>query len=211
MYDIILISDQYSDIHSLRTRFPLAKHATSFEDAKCKAFTKMFWIVYNDLIINKNFNFDYVVPSWDEQYVHVFKNGDDFDGICLLSTTITVSEKELKYRFFTNKKEIDLIASYPKSYDVFDIDCYDDYIYALENSSTGMFWASSKKFAIVEDFKFDLYFTHHNSYDRNQNHAFIHVEDDQQTFDGLFLLSKNVPLSKKRSNIDFRLIEKNGI
>jgi hypothetical protein len=49
-----------------------------------------------------------------QQYIHVFKNGDYFDGICLFPKNKKVSKRELEYRFFTEKKEVDIVASQPK-------------------------------------------------------------------------------------------------
>ena len=76
MYDIFFISDN-KDLESfqlLKERFPLSKIVGNFEEAKKRSFTKFFWVVWPDLIINDDFNFDYRVLEWDKDYVHVFKN-----------------------------------------------------------------------------------------------------------------------------------------
>jgi hypothetical protein len=93
-------------------------HIQSFDQIKSKSFTKMFWVVWDDLIVNDNFNFDYTATKWDDMYPHVFKNGDYFDGICLFPKNLKISNREFENRFFINKKEVDIQASMPKLFDI---------------------------------------------------------------------------------------------
>ena len=79
MYDIVFVGKNNNEWNTLKKKFPLIKQADTFENAVKKTFTKMFWVVWDDLIIDPNFNFDYVVPVWDEKYTHVFRNGCQFD------------------------------------------------------------------------------------------------------------------------------------
>jgi hypothetical protein len=206
MYDIFYISDIPAGLKKLRTRYPFAKHASTLTEAKSQAFTSMFWVVWDDIVLKDSFNFDYEVPTWDQEYIHVFKNDTTFNGVCLVPKTASISEREFQYRFFLNKKEVDIQSSTPlKIYDIFEIDTYQEYLDALENTTTEMFWMTSKNISPVDDFKFDIFFTKRTNefyQDRNSNHAFIHEEDEKETYDGIFLLSKNVQLSKKE--IEFR-------
>ena len=105
MYDIFFISDNPLDSQfiSLKERFPLVKLVKTYEEAKKKSFTKFFWMVWPDTIVDSNFNFDYQVAEWDKDYVHLFKNGEFYDGVCLFSKQTSVSKKEVEYRFFINK------------------------------------------------------------------------------------------------------------
>jgi hypothetical protein len=124
IYDIFYaskgtISDR--DFEEFRSRFPTAQKIQfieSFEEIRKKSFTKFFWVVWDDLIVEENFNFDYRVSKWDEKYVHVFKNGNFYDGITLFSKDILISKKEFDHRFYTNKKEIDIVVSNPKPFDI---------------------------------------------------------------------------------------------
>jgi hypothetical protein len=208
MYDLFYVSRTNisdDDWNFFRERFSLAQkleNIRSFDDIKNKAFTKLFWVVWSDLEIVDNFEFDYKVPKWDLEYIHVFRNKDHYDGVALFPKSATVSKKEFEHRFYANKKEIDVVASHPKMYDVFDIDSYEEYLNALEISSTDMFWMTSKNIKSHPDFKFDLYISHHNVNDRNQNHAFIHRTGLIESMDGIFLCSKHKPLTKKE--IEFR-------
>jgi hypothetical protein len=119
MYDIFFIADApTARFDLLKIRFPLAKFASSYADATRKAFTKFFWVVRDNVVIADSFKFDYCIPQWDEKFAHVFKNGSYYDGVCLLSKKQTVSKNEFDHNFFVNKKEMDIVASSPKPYDI---------------------------------------------------------------------------------------------
>jgi hypothetical protein len=93
---------------------------TSYEDylEKIKLVkSKMAYVITPEIQV-ENFSFDYQVPYWNQDKVHVFKNNKYFDGICLLPSTRTVSQKEFDYKFFVNKIEVDIIASAPKLFDI---------------------------------------------------------------------------------------------
>lgn len=84
MYDIVFISYQEpcadENYSALKARFPMAKrvhgvkgiHQAHIKAAK-KCFTKMFWIVDGDAIIENTFNFDYEVPDHQLDHVHVWR------------------------------------------------------------------------------------------------------------------------------------------
>jgi hypothetical protein len=101
-----------------KSRFPnaqLVEHATSFDEVKTKSLTKMFWLVWDDIKVRDTFDFSYRATKWDLEYVHVFKNGNHYNGVCLFPKNTQISNKEFKFRFFINKKEIDIIASDPRN------------------------------------------------------------------------------------------------
>lgn len=213
MYDIIFVTDS-SKASAVRyaqfkNKFPLAKQAKTYEEAKSKSFTKLFWLVWADVEVVSTFNFDYEVPVWDQQYVHIFKHDYAFAsvGVCLSSKDISISNREFSYRYIiNNKKEIDVDASITRSYEIFCVDTYNEYLEAMDNCTTDMFWLTSKHLSVAEDFKFDIVFDPLDGkydYDRNENHAFIHREQGKDTFDGVFLLSKNKPLTKREVEYRF--------
>ena len=203
MYDIIFIGSKTSPQWlKIKSKFSTAKQADSFAIAQKKAFTKMFYTVYDDVEINEDWNFSYEVPEWDEKYIHSFLNGDDYDGISLHPKKHTPTSRELDYRFFVDKKEVDIVASKPKRYDIFEIDSYEEYQEALEHSTTDMFWMTSRNID-TSNFDFGVYFTHYNSYDKMQNHAFIHKVGDKESYNGVFLCSKKTPLSKREVEYRF--------
>ena len=311
IYDIFYVSRNKineADWLSFNNRFPSSQkieNVKTFLDISKKSFTRLFWVVWDDLTILEDFNFSYIVPKWDEQYIHVFKNAEYFDGVtlfpknsnisskefqhrfyinkkeiditasaprpfekfyintyeeyletvnntssdmfwviwndieldydfnyyvpyydyfhrnithvfknleyfdglCLFSKNTTISKKEFDHRFFTNKKEVDLVASKPKIYDKFIIDSYDDYLTAKNNSSTDMFWFVPKEVLVDDNFKFDLYFSHHNVVDRNMNHVFKNVFRGEENYIGISLIPKNKELSQKEITHRF-LVEK---
>ena len=120
MYDIFYVSrSDVDDNHwiNFKKRFPIAQkldNIKNFDDLKKHSFTNMFWVVWDDLDVVEEFNFSHKADKWDNMYVHVFKNGDFYDGICLFPKKISISQKEFDDRWFINKKEIPIIASYPK-------------------------------------------------------------------------------------------------
>lgn len=121
IYDLFYVSKDSiadEDWNIFKQRFPTAQkieNAVSFEDIKKRAFTKLFWVVWDDLVVHDDFIFDYRVPKWDEQYIHVFKNGSHYNGVCLFPKSASVSKREYDFRFFNVKKEIDIVASESKN------------------------------------------------------------------------------------------------
>ena len=143
----------------------------------------MVYLTTDNFVINEAFEFDYQVPKWHQDKIHVFKNGKYFDGICLLPTNKTVSQKDFDYRFFVNKMEVDIAASTPKPFDIVFIS-YDEnnadenyqnllkrfpkakrihgvkgihqaHKKAAEIVETSMFWAVDGDADILDNFNFD--------------------------------------------------------
>jgi len=120
VYDLFFVGNSDSHWKRLKSRFPNARQIKvqdslkiAIQQARAQSFTPMFWAVWEDLVIKDSFDFNFKSPDWDHKYVHIFKNGEHQDGICLFPKNTNVSEKELKYRFFFNKKEVELQASVP--------------------------------------------------------------------------------------------------
>ena len=203
MYDIIFIGEKNIYWKELKQRFPTLKTASTVADAKRICITKMFWVVWPDIIVNDDFNFDYQPDAWSTDYVHVFKNNKFYDGISLIPKDATIADRELQHRFFVNKKEIDVQTSCPRPYDVFNVDTYEDYLQALETSTTEMFWMSSPNIDVDTNVVNTFYIPHHIQIDRKQNHAFIHQVDGEDLYNGVFLCSKHLPLSKKEVEYRF--------
>ena len=215
IYDIFYVSKNNvdeQDWKQFRSRFPSSQkieNVKSFNDIKNKAFTKLFWVVWNDLTVVDNFNFDYKVSTWDQSYIHVWLNGENYDGVVLFSKESAPSAKEFEHRFYVNKKEIDIVASTPKVYPTFIVNNYTEYQQALENSPSTMFWGVWSNVEIVDDQIFKTYFSHHNSYDRNENHVFKNICDDLESFvNGVVLFSKNKAVSKKEIEHKFLINKK---
>lgn len=125
MYDLFFIGNSDSHWRRLKSRFLQARQVrvtstlrNALIEAGRQSFTSMFWVVWDDIAICDEFNFDFKAPDWDQNYVHVLKNGKYHDGVCLFPKATQVSNRELEYRFFFNKKEINLQASTPEPYDI---------------------------------------------------------------------------------------------
>ena len=156
----------------------------------------MFWFVPSDVIVSADFKFDLYFKhdnEYDRKMNHVLLNGEHYDGIMLLSKHKPISSREFKSRFIVDRKEWNIVASTPKPYDLFYIETYEEYLDAMEKSTTDLFWMSSHRLIHDPNFKFDLYFSHHNEFDRKTNHSFL----NDKYYDGIMLLSKHTPVSKK--------------
>jgi len=200
MYDIIFIGDKkLKSWDSLKSKFPTAKQADTFEIASKKSLTKMFWAVYPDLNLVDDWDFSYQADDYSLEYIHMFSNGKYKDGIALHPKNYFPSVNELKYRYYISKKIVDKIASTPKQYDKFVINNYADYLKALEQSTTDMFWGIPSDVNVIDESVFDFYIPHEST-DRKTNHAWLNGD----TYDGITLFSKYANVIEKE--IEYRFI-----
>lgn len=204
MYDIFFIGDESETWNDVKSRYPnaqrLPKDITA-DDLKKKSFTSMFWAIWDDFKLN-DFNLNsYKATQWDNQYVHVFKNGEYNDGVCLIPKKANISKREFDNRFFSNKKDIDIVASNPVPYDKFNIKFFDDYKRAAEESTTPMFWAVFDDINVVDTFKFDYQVPKYN-------HPVTHVFQNGENFDGVCLFSKTNLVSQREFDYRFFNVKK---
>lgn len=172
---------------------------------KCK--TEMFWAIPSDVEVNIDFEFDLYFTHdnvYDRTTNHVFRNGDYWDGIALMSTHAQVTQQEIEHRFYANSKKHDVVASTPKPFPIYNIETYNDYLNAFDESPSNMFWGTTPNIKIHEDFDIGMYIDIHNSYDRTINHAFKHKANGKESYNGLFLFTKHAPLTQKE--IEYRTI-----
>jgi hypothetical protein len=167
--------------------------------------TDMFWAIWTDVIVDDNFKFDYKVPVHNSHIVHIFKNGEHYDGICLFPKNSLVSKREFHHRFFTEKKEIDVVASTPKQYNIYPLSTYEEY----QTITDEMFWLVSPEVKIINNTIFDLYFSHHNSYDRRENHVFkILCNGEELYLTGVILCSKYKQLTNNEFERQYAIDKK---
>jgi len=212
---------------SVLERFPNAKFCYVKEntsigdllyDAQKNALTEMFWFVDFDYELNENFDLNYDVPKWDQQYVHVFQEQvtNTFAGAYLIPKAYRIAKKEAEHVFFINKKEISTVVCGKKQNDIFfaiyDVEetkqeilsryptakfCYIDQerttqhvLYeAQQRSSTEIFWFVDFSHQLNEDF--DLNF---DVPDWDQE--YVHVFTDSNAF----LIPKFYPTTKKEAD-----------
>lgn len=207
MHDIIYISKsphtdpQYS---LLKNKFIHLKASSSFDEAQRSAMTSFFWVIWDDVRVQDNFDFSYQPDTGSSEYVHVFLNNDIYDGIVLVPKNAEISSRELDHRFFINKKEIPIVASIPKPYDRFYIESYDDYLTACDTSSTQLFWMLTHNVEPYDSVLDSYYITHHDNYLKKQNHAFLNEAFDGSATYGIFLLPRDKRITKKE--IEFKHI-----
>lgn len=204
MYDIFFIGNAGKQWDTVRLKYPNAQRlekTTTADELKKKSFTSMFWVIWDDFILN-DFNLNsYKATQWDNQYTHVFKNGEYNDGICLFSKKANISKREFDNRFFSNKKDIDVVASNPIPYDVFNVNTFEDYKAAAEKSNTPMFWAVFDDIELVKDFEFKYQVPKYN-------HPVTHVFQNGENFDGVCLFSKNNLVSQREFDNRFFSVKK---
>jgi len=200
MHDIFYVSTSNGnseDWETIKSKYPLAQRLTnikSYEEIQSKSFTKMFWVIWDDVELTSFNLLDYKADKWDDMYVHVFKNGEHYDGVCLFPKSLKISQREFHHRFFTSKKEIEIIASNPKQYNKYYPLTFEEY----QTITDDMFWVVLPGIKILNNEIFNLYFSHHNSYDRRENHVFKNLCNGEELYlTGIILCSKFKPLSKK--------------
>ncbi len=193
-FEIFYIGKDKTVLNKLIERNFDVQVVDNITQANERSFTDMFWVVYDDTMIRDTFKFSYVPDEWSYDIPHVFGNGDidQLDGIVLLPKKYNATDKEVKHRFFVNKKEVRIMASNPKPYDIFQINNYNDYLEAIEKTTTDMFWGYNNQIIIHSDFNFDYYISHHSS-DKKSNHAWLNGNN----YNGVFLFSKTNPVSEE--------------
>ena len=234
MYDIFLVGKGEIDENvwtTFKHQFPNAQkleNIKSFEEVKSKSFTKFFWVVWDYLSVT-DFNFDYRVLKWDEEYIHVFKNGNYFDGVCIFPKAARVLQREWDYRFFTKKKEIDIVASMPRPFDIAFISYYESFaeenyrrlnypshkiyrvdgvkgihqahIEAAKMCETDMFYVVDADAIIESDFDFNYQIPY---YDFNAK-SIVHVWKSRNPINGLEYGNGGVKLLPRQLTIDMDL------
>ena len=117
MYDIVFISYEEpnadANYAALKERFPTAKrvhgvkgiHQAHITAAK-KCFTKMFWIVDGDAEVASDFNFDYEVPEWDLDAVHVWRSINPINDLVYGYGGIKLFPRRLTIKMDTSKPDM---------------------------------------------------------------------------------------------------------
>jgi len=211
MYDIFYVSASNgndNDWKTIKSRYPLAQRLTnikSHKEIQSKSFTTMFWVIWDDVELTSFNLLDYKVTKWDDMYVHVFKNNEHYDGICLFPKSLTISQREFHHRFFTAKKEIDIVASNPKQYNKYYPASFEEY----QEITDDMFWVVWPEVVVTDITLFETYFSHHNSYDRRENHVFKNLCNDTASYlSGVILCSKYKPLSNREFDKQYAIDKK---
>jgi len=214
MYDIIFIGQEGESWDRFKKNYPNAqriKKIISWNDLKNISFTNFFWIIWENIDFQYNYNLnDYVVNKWEQEYVHIFRNGKYFDGVTLVSKKHYPSTREFNHRFFVHKKEIDIELSKPKPFDIFFISyqepnadenyakllerfprakrvhgikgIHNAHKRAAEMSITDMFWVVDADALIESNFNFEFdQIPEHDSYTK----SIVHVWKSQNPVNDL--------------------------
>ena len=120
MYDIIFIGEKNNQWSKLKERYVTAKYAKTFEEAKKKSFTKMFWLIWDNIALLDGIELDYVVREWDVDYIHIFKNNNEYtNSIALVPKNASPGKLEISNKsFLKDTKKIDINLSNNLPYDI---------------------------------------------------------------------------------------------
>jgi len=210
IYDIFYVSTGLVNENSwndFRKKFPASQkinNVKTFEDIRSKAFTKFFYVVWDDTV-EINFDFAYRVTKWEEEYVHVWKtlrNGIETyqGGIALFPKNAKITTKEFSHKFYINKKEFDLVIS-KQVYPQYIINSYEEYKTIAETTGSPMFWLIWNNIEKLDESIFDLYYDPNNGeydYDRNENHVYLNECNGKISFqNSIILCSKNKVFSSR--------------
>lgn len=192
MYDIFYIGES-----SIKEKIPTAKQVDSFEQAQKQSLTKMFWLVWSDVNVADDFDFTYEADDWSLEVTHVFKNGNFYDGICLIPKKTNLSKREIDYRFFVSKKEVDIVASRPRTYKKIVYKDYTDYKEQLANLDNEFVWIIPSDVEVDFDFNYQVPY-----WDKDT----VHVMKNGLYNDGIVLHHSSLDISKRE--IDFSWFKK---
>ena len=218
MYDIFYVSkNEISEErwNEFRQVYPFAvkiENVKTLERIRKKSFTKMFWVVWDDLLFDYSFDLNsHKATEWDDEYIHVFKNDEYYDGICLFPKNAEITQREYDNRFFVHKKEIDVVASHFQPYDIVFMSYHESFaddnykklldknfknkvhrvdgvkgihqahIEAAKLATTDMFYVVDADAEIKPDFDFDYQIPY---YDHNAKNT-VYVWRSQNAINGL--------------------------
>lgn len=234
MYDIIFLGQADDRWHKFKTAYPRAhrvEQGNSWNDLKKIALTNHFWIIWENIDFQFNYNLnDYRIPKWEEQYTHIFKNGIYYDGVALVSKKDYPSKREFDHRFFIHKKELDIELSKPKPFDIIFISyqepnadenyaklisrfprakrvhgvkgIHQAHIEAAKISSTDMFWVVDADAIVEPSFNFEVsQFPEHDSYTK----SIVHVWRSRNPINDLEYGFGGVKLLPKKMTINMDL------
>jgi hypothetical protein len=208
MYDIFYILDEKNQkyLPILKERFPLIKTVSysenkheAYTSAKKRSLTKMFWLINLevDQFIVEDFKFDFIVPEWDKQYIHSFKQGTNYSSVvCLIPKEYNITKKETEYGFFIKTKQVDINASITLPYDRFIISNKDDITEIQSKSTTSMFYIIKDNSVVDPNFRFD-----YEVFDWDRQ--YVHVFKQDAVYDGVYLIPKDYKFTKREIEYKF--------
>ena len=99
MFDIVFVGNNQEQYNQLKQRVLVAKKADTVQKAQQTSLTKFVWIVFDDIEVEKDFNFDYVPDDYSQDIAHVFLN-DKGKNISneILETKSKISELKDKFK-----------------------------------------------------------------------------------------------------------------
>jgi hypothetical protein len=162
--------------------------------------TEMFWMSSANISVDLPEIYFTHDNAYDRMTNHSFLHvNDKRNGLFLLSKHKEVTKREIEHRHIVGCKEWDIVGSGPIEYAKYYPTVYEDYLDALQNSPTEMFWIIPPYVNPTDRFTFNTYFTHDQTYDRQINHAYL----NGKYHDGIVLCSKRGKFSRREFDYKF--------
>jgi len=165
-------------------------------DARKKSRTEMFYVLFSDLTVRDDFEFNHKIDKESRHLNYVFKNGSFYDGIFLTSKQSKITEKEFNSRFVIERSEIDVPATDFENFEIVKCNSYDEYLEKIKTVKTSMFYMVTDNITVAEDFKFDYQVPRWNQ-DK------VHVFKNGKHFDGICLFPKDKIVTQREFNFRF--------
>lgn len=213
MYDIFYVSRGQiieTDWINFKTLYPTAQkieNVKTFAQIKIMSFTKLFWVIWDEFAISSSFDLtSYTATKWDDMYIHMFRSGNYFPGICLFPRTADISQTEFDNLQFSNIKFVDIQAANLQPFKIYKNITYDEYLTICKESAGSMFWLVWNDVEILDNSIFTQYFNFESACDRSKNHVFksIHGSIELHSTD-VVLFSKTKIISEREFNYKFLL------
>lgn len=204
------------------------KKPEDYFDAQQKCKTTMFYAVEIDY--KPTFDYDFIVPEHDREYVHIFKyEGDVSGGAYIIPKDYHITKKETEYGFFVSRKQIDievsklqfdivfisynepnadknyeeLISKFPFAKRIHGVKgIHQAHIEAAKLCETTMFWVVDGDAIIADDFNFSF---NVQKWDRDTVHVFKSknpINDLIYGYGGVKLLPTELVLKMDVNSVD---------
>lgn len=213
MYDIFYISSGAiapQEWDQFKSTYPTAQkieHVKTFSQIARLAFTKLFWVVWTEHQLLDSFDLTaYTATKWDNMYIHIFRSGNFYPGICLFPKNSIISQEQFDSRQFDNIKLVDIQASTLNPFPIYKDVSYKEYLDIYKSSSASMFWIIWDNVEILDNSVFSDYFNLESECKRNMNHVFKSIRGNVELHTtSIVLFSTCKLISEREYNYRFLL------
>lgn len=150
---------------------------SSEEEGREKAKDAWFWVIDPNVVVNRDFKFDYIPEVWDHGKTHIWQKLNPITGLQYDYGGIMLCPKAVKEK--GRPKYIREPACTQKHFPVYHLDGTTDILKQLEEFDTKtnntMYWVIDPFVKVTEDFDFGYYPT---QWDCHNIHLFLNQDDE---------------------------------